>query len=104
MARSKTYVIAWKSTKQINFLTFYDNNGVKTAVEAYNYSAKIYDMDYNLVAELPVERQQTGLYYVKIDTLALNLQPGEYYLEFLCVVGGNSYARRDKILVSLLEY
>lgn len=104
MPRSKTFVITYGSTKQINYLTYYNNEGVRTAVEAYNYAAKIYDKDFNLVSELPVSRQSTGYYYVKVDTIALNLQPGEYYLEFLCIVGGNNYARRDKLLVSMLEY
>jgi hypothetical protein len=99
MIKSKTYPIFSGGSRTIRWYTYDDN---KVTVEANSVSARVLDMDRDVLNTLSVTRENVGVYSTVIDTTSLGLDVGTYIIEFSCIVLGQNKRLRDYIKVKYM--
>ena len=95
--RTRTFEVFTGSTKGLRFDVI-DAEG--NVVNASNAVAKLYDSNMSLISTLELVNDSTGVFKTSIDTTVLSLSAGKYIIEFSCIANGNTYKRRDYLLVS----
>lgn len=76
------------------------DTSTNTAVAADSYTATLYDSQQNVITStLPVTIVNDVHYQIKIDTADLNLDIGNYIVEFAYVINSIHKVKRDTISV-----
>lgn len=99
MASSRTFTVFSGGTITLRWLFC---NSSKVSIEATGLLCSVYNEQQIKIFEVPVSRENIGIYTASIDTFANDMSVGVYYVELSGVAQAQTIVQRDILLVRFL--